>query len=528
MPRIQTYETQTRAPGAVEYRGGNRGSIGPGLSQLGNAVGTVADVVYKRTEQSETSDASASIAELNAKTELALQEKSRDPNAADDKDLVTNFLKDYDEQLAAIEAKTTVAGSSTFVKDRGSASRAKLFESASSAQAELAGYKAVENHEKSLNARITTLMSSPSSYDFESATHDEDIVRLGESHQIPVKQLTEMRIKDRSALAEATMRGWIKSDPSDNLSFAKKVLEDPKWNESMSGDLRKQIQGEIVQEEHARRTAREQARVEKERLFDEKQKVIQNNAFTEFFKGTPASQIIRDIGTKPGLDPEKRVATMNAIAKLNDDKSKPDPGVFNAVAAQVASGEINDERQLYPYLGHGLDKSDYSFFSDRLKGTEAEKRAMSDLDKVAVAHFGGGTELSGFKDPAAESLLKKWHMFAWEETKEGLAKGKSRLQIAGDLQKHLEDPAFNRSAEEIRQDVMRERGVGFRPTLTGKPFSYVDDKLEGLNPVGAAPSAPRPSPSPSAAPSLLDTAETDKARKPGETLVQWRARVKGK
>jgi hypothetical protein len=436
MARIRVYEPQTQAAGPVrEHRTtandfGAQG--GEALQHVGNSLTYAADVLERRAEQSEVSDLTAKFAEAHATftNQWAETLKTAKPG---DNTLHDKFLEQYNEYIGKVGENIQTRGGEEYYKKMSAQMRGHFSETAMAGQVELAGVKARQDYQSTINNFSSSLINDPSSFDFVKQAHQAGLDNLVQSHNLPSAVAAELKTKGEAELAKSAIRGWIKNNPE----FAKEQLKSDKWDQYILGDVKKQMFGEADEAIRGKQIEADRARKEQERIRDEKNRLVEN----DFLKKNEANQLTPKDVLDSDLNPPVKRIYLNIIDKNNKERlDKTDPQTWNDVMERIylPDGDprkILDERELLPYhLAGKLSYSSLNHARDEVNGRKTEqgrieadmKKQVFDMAKEALVK---SNPLLGLRDPEGQLQMAKFQQAFYEEFASQRKKGASTVEL---------------------------------------------------------------------------------------------------
>lgn len=439
MPKIPTYESRVSPAGPVDYGGttllpdarSTDSGIGAAYRGLGQQFSEAGAALQRHAERVELSSLNADISSAQAKLSNDWQEALRTADPNDDK-LAERFLESFDEQFDGLSQRVSTGAGQRYLQVARADLRANFERTAVAGQAELAGVKAVQDYTSSLNNHSNTLLNDPSQFQISYALHATGLNNLVETSGLPRHKAIELKIRGDAALAESTIRGWIQKDEK----YAKVLLDEGAMDSFFSGDVKRQLYGEIKSKERELRVDRELQRQEEERALKLRQTAVQNEFLNRLAgDGPPLTQ--KDVN-KSILDPTgggSKVQFLNMLEEKAKGKIESDPRVKIDVWNRIHNLPQNDPRritqesQLYPLVGKGLDIDDVKTFQKELlekgsfEGTvHSEMKAA--LIREATSLLAQPDKFTGFQDPNGVKNLNKFLSYVSLELEEARKQGK--------------------------------------------------------------------------------------------------------
>ena len=491
---------------APQYTGAEFSRAGV-MAGLGKEIGNTGEIVYRHAEVQEQSKLEAQAAEFQSQTTTALMEQVQKGTLD-----VEKFSQDL--QTGLDKMGEGIQGGRNRRAFEGTAARLKshFMQSAVQGSAELAGARATANFSTTLKARSSSLMSDPSQFEFTLGEQDKTIDGLVANMGLPAAKAEELRVKSRSDLAESAVRGWIKARPD----VAKADLDSGKWDGFIGGDLKKQLYGELTIAENAREADVAHRRAEAKRVMEEQQKATKNDFIAKWVKGELSPQSI----VESNLDPEDKKAYINMVkADAEGGPRRTDPATFNTLFKNIHlpdsdPNKIRDEKELNQYfLANKLKKEDFQWLRGEINGRRTEEgRIEGDLKEgivdIAAGKLTKSNPMTGMRDPDGDERLQKFKIHLLREFDAGKRAGKNPTNMLTPGHPDYLGGLVNQyipTQDEVFKSQMRY-AMGSEPM-----------------PMASNPGA---SPTPSGTPTEAPKKEVA-PRLPGETIQQWRKRVKG-
>lgn len=506
MPRIQEYTSRVNTAGPVDapqYSGAEFSRAGV-LSGLGKQVGELGEVVFKVGEVQEQSRLEAQAAEFQSKKTAELMDQVQKGTLD-----VEKFRESLDADLNKMsEGISSGRNRRAF---QGTAARLKghFLQSAVHGSAELAGAKAKADFETTLGARSSALMQSPSDFEFTMGEQDATINNLVATRGLPAAEAEKLRVHSRRNLAEASIRGWIKTSPD----VAKSDLDSGKWDAHIDTDLKKQMYGELKVEEHARAAEEAHRLAEAKRATEAQREVTENEFVSKWVKGQLSPGEI----AKSNLDPDKKIRYINMVKAEAEQPRRTDVAIFNSLFDKIHLPDsdprkIRDENDLNGFfMANKLSKDDFNFLRTEFQGRRTQAGQIEGDLKKGVMEIASGkltksNPMTGMRDPDGDERLQKFRVLFQGEFERGKKAGKSPIDMLTpgkpDYLGHLVNQ-FIPSMEEVQRAQLRD--------------------IMGHEPMPMASSAdPASSPTPSATPSQKPARPP---RNKGESAADYLKRI---
>jgi hypothetical protein len=505
MPQIKEYRMRSEVQGAVQTRRAYGEDIGFGkqLQQAGQAVEETGDQVQKRDEQAEVSELHAKLSELHANKSNQWRDdiSKADPN---DREIGQRFNESLNQDMEKVsEGIKTGAGRQFFTRQSASI-KAHFTETTAVGQAELAGKAAIQNYTTALNNFSSSVMNDPSSLENRREANKAYLNTLVATGTIPREHAIKLEQDGDRQLAIASVRGWMDLDPEGT----KKELANGKWRDFLGSEEEHQLDKEADISIHARETEESRRKALEKEALVEQQKATQNTFLEKMAAGKLSTKDVLKSNLEAfGSGSKEQFINMIKDRAENGGKPKTDYTVFNDAFKRIhlPDGDpqkINDENMLNDLVvKRKITLEDARALRKEMQGdgTMAGKstRALKDRIRKDAEAALVKTNALGMKDPEGEANMTRFTADFMETYDEQRKKGKS--------DKELLDPQspdylgkliskYQRSNEEI----VRSMTKGFQT----------------------------PVPSPQGTPTPAATPDPAKARRPGESIQQYRDRMK--
>ena len=475
MPRIKEYSPQTQAAGPFQTRRATGEDIGFGSSivKLGEGIGQVGEFVQKRQEQSELSDARASIAKLHADKTNKWQESLRTADPAD-KELSTRFLQEVDDDLSVLGEKYSTPAARNYFENASAGFKSHFGISAVSGQAELAREKTIQDHQQTLSSYSSSLLQDPSGLPLALSDLDGGVDALVTSAGLDRQTAIKLKGQGAPELVKSAVLGWTKLDPAGT----KKRLESGEWNSHLNAEQTMQLVGEADQEIRGREAERIRQEADYQKRLKVDQMNTENNFLDQIQKGTLDWPKIRD----SNLDPRDKEHFMNLMKSESEKPTRTDPGTFRKVWDDIHREDgdplkIVDERALDSLVSKGrLSVTDLMTLRGEIQGKRTEEGGIeSTLKKglvdIAKGQLTSSNPLLGIRDPKGDEQFQKYMAYFLTEYKTQRQSGKTPQDLLNpDSKDYLgkQIGKFVRSPQEILKG-MTEAAQGTPPEKAVPP-----------------------------------------------------------
>lgn len=468
MPKIQTYERRVENQGPIQGRRMTAEDVGggEGLAMLGKGLSTVTDVLYQREQQVETSDLSAKMAKLQADKQIEWGDRLRkaDPN---DRDLAKKFTEDFNKAAEALGEGIQTSAGRRFFEERKAQLSAHFQTTTNAGMVELAAVKAGQDFNTTLNSHSTAVRADPTAYESNLAGLSTSINALVATKGLDRTTALKLETASREQLAKDAVHGWIEKDPA----FAKKMLDDGKWDTQFDGAVKQQLYGAVDQEIRGREAEAARQRAEQERILKAQQEETKKGFLDKVQKG---SLSYREI-SKSNLDAADREHYTNLIKAAAEKPLKTDYRVFRDILERISLPEgdprkITDEKMITQKTIEGLlDVSDTKFLRDEFNGRNTDagrresdaKRAFLDGYKSSITN-----SVVGKNDVVGDQRFAEFAIFVAEAEARRRQEGKPVADLYNSnsdafLGKYA--PQYQRSVKEQMQDYAKSMRRGSQP-----------------------------------------------------------------
>lgn len=517
MPVIREYRQRTsNVQGPIaqrEYSPDQFGAAeGRAMEGLGQAVSSVGETVAKRLDQQNTSDVTAKLTKANADLAIKLQKTIREAQPGDSKPFEL-YQQEVDDTLGKVGEEASTISARQFYQEASVRIKGQLSQTAAAGQAELAGVKAVTDYTDTLNSLSSASLADPSSMQLQRDLHRAAIENLVKTGGLPREKAIQLEKAGDTAIAKATLRGWIENNPK----YARDKLKSGEFDNELGAEGKVQMLGEIDQAERAAEIDRERRLREGERITKLKQQQTQNDFLVAMTEGKLDTKMILNSNLEAfGSGSKEQFLQMMKAA--NEKKLQTDPTVMLSLFERInlPDGDpkkIVDENELNTYVIRGqLSMTDLDRLRGEIQGKgTAQGQIEADMRKqvmeLARTKLTRANPMLGIKDPVGDEQMSKFMAYFYDEFKMERAKGTSARELLDpDSPKYLGKgiAQFQRDRKAIIRDLV--------PRRTSQPGLAVTPTTEGAS---ATPTYKAPPP-PKVAP-----------RQPNESPAAYLKRIKG-
>ena len=471
MPQIKGYSQRTETIGPMQGRRVSGDDLGAGsmraLASAGNQLSNLGDTVYKNAEQTEITDAAVKMSAAHAELTTELNAKLKDGTINSQE-----FMENYDKRMGDISGEYfTSAGKDYFRKGTASL-RSNLMVSATTAQAEVAGAKAVAGYQNTEKNFTSVLINDPSSHATAKQLSGEYLDGLVKSGNLDARAAEKLKIDNSTNLAKAAVRGWINLNPVE----AQAQLTGGHWDTEIDGDTKKQLFVEADMAIRGNEADKARAEAEKQKAVVAQQKVTQNDFINKLQSGQlSAKEILNSNLDAVGSGSKEQF--LDWIDSSKNGLNKTNPAVLNDLFARIhlPDGDprkITSDKVFNDMVGEGITTKDLPFLRKEIEGADSEegrrrRDMMGGIVKTAEAALTKRNPMIGFVDMAGEEQMNSWRAQFMKDYEAGRAAGKSDEQL---LLKESPDYIGKSimSFKKSPQQILRENSASLRviPTTT--------------------------------------------------------------
>lgn len=487
MPNIKEYRPSAEVPGIVQGPRANAdtfgANIGASIERAGGAIMNAADIVQKNNERAEISDLNAKLAKAHADFTKIWQEQisKADPG---DRTLSERFNEGLADHLSTIEEGAETRVGQEHVRQLSTNLKLQFAQTTLAGQSQLTGIKAKEDYLSMANSLSSALLNDPSGLQDAFDLHDTGVESLVSTGLLPRATAEELKNKTRMALAESSVRGWIKLDPE----YAKESINTGAFDTLLSGDAKHQLYREAEMAVGARESKAARERSEHERIIKERQESVQSEIYTDVIRGNTAN-IENRILDNGDLTYEQKKQLIGDIKRNATEKIATDPSVkidlFNRIHAPDSDPrKIRDESELNGFFGRGLTMEDLSQLRSEVSGRKTvQGKIESDLKdqflKSVQQQLVKANPLMGVRDPEGEEQYLKFLNFFLQEYEAKKKAGKTPSQLLDpDSPDYLGKSAgqFVKTPQQILKSL--SKGTKAKPTSERKPNESPEEYLK--------------------------------------------------
>lgn len=482
---------------------------GRALAQVGQGLQRAGDSLYRRAEQKEVSDLNSKMAKVQADNSLELQELIRTAKPGDQK-VFEEFNRKAEERINKVGEEVSTIGGRSYFQNASSKITNNLRVSTARTQADLDGEKAVLDYTSSVNNLSAGLVSDPSSLDLSLELHNQGIDNLVNQGLLPAAQAAKLKQQGEKDLVKSSIRGWSKINPE----YAKAKLANGDFDQTLGGDGKVQMLGEIEQSIRAKDIEAERQKRRQKELLEQEQLNTQNDFLKKMTDGDLSTDDILNSNLEAfGSGSKEQFLRMVRTVNEKGGRLKTNPNTFINLFDRInlPDGDpkkINSEAELNEYLGNGLDYGDLNKLRQEMAGTKTEKGRIENsfrkqMFDIAKGQLTKSNPLVGIADPQGDENLLLFQQFAYEQMEEQKKAGKPIKDLFDPtskdyLGKYISN--YKRTPQEIMRAQMQQ--------LQATQPSTLNDSINNENPEAPGQQNKKP------------------ARQPGESISAYLERIK--
>lgn len=441
MSKIDEYNISTQAEGPVSGTTPIIDEVtkaGRGVSDFGAQLENAGDLVQRRQDMAESSEANAALSDQHLNYFNRIQQQTAD-GTIDTK----NITDDFDQDSQKISQGLSTRHAQAIFEKQNERLRTQVLISAGRAQAQVAGRNAVMSDQLTQNNDQQIARQDPDQFDFlreNAEQRTQNLIQTG-AIQSPAQQAT-YRTKALKDLARATAEGVADKDYNDAVSQAQAVINDPKQgpnavpkaealeksitsfntvsqvidgrklvdkdgNELLDASDKKSLLAYQQKQQNAAVTEINRLVSLRKAQDQETAQNWQNQHFAALKSGTlQAHDIMNAPMTWQDKDTFLKMADRAAADQTNNST------VENRVRASILNGDITDHGAIYKQVGTNKLSTDAA---ERLAGyldktpvgqaVNFNRKQILDYAKAALVKGGG---IAGMPDPQGEEHFNQF------------------------------------------------------------------------------------------------------------------------
>lgn len=490
MPRIQTYESQVRTPGAIDTpRIEAPSSVTRGLYDVAEGVSKLGRGIYDAVENSETSDIMARMSELQTNHAAALQEGLRTAEPGD-KTFAEKLNTKFEEEAQKIGDLATTAGAkATFARSYGSL-KSHFYQKTFEGQAHLAALKASQDAFVFTGNLESATRNDPSAMSLNLSQLDtylnDRVVNGALDRESAMKLGTSARLK----IAESSIKGYMDFDPTNT----KKRLERGEWDNYLDGDAKDQLLKRAESAIKAEESDKLHKESEAKRIKKERAELASDEWLKKVFEGQGNARAILNDSRLDAFGEGSKLQLIRIMDERNKGGVSADVGTVNTLFERIHlpdgdSRKIYDQEELNQYYGKGLDKENLMWLRQEVSGLKTEEGKRRQEAIKGVMEEARNKLVSkgamGFPDPEGVRQLNAFRLRFNEEYKKGKEKGLSDTELLSPNSKNYLGnllPEYTRSIQEKIQSMTA--GFKAQPKPGAEPRKPNESAAEYLKRIG--------------------------------------------
>lgn len=508
MPEIQEYSPQVAVPegiGSVSQNIEMAGAVGKSLEKFGSDVAEGSMQIQRRNAQEETSQVYSHITDLSANLNQEVQQGIQDGTLNQE-----DVLQKFDDQNEKLQGNLSTPQAQNYLNRLQSRFRGHLMRTMAVGQAQIAKNAAIGGLIDARNKSGNAIFQDPSSFQDYYEAGVEDLDQRIQNGGLPESMRTKAQQEMGQDFATQAVRGWANLD----TDKARELLngdptkdQKPAFDDFISPDKKFQLNKEIDARDRANEVEGNRAT----RLVEKEQKAKQEawyaNNFKAFSTGALSTHKIQDAVRNKDISPELGAHLINAQREANErgDQFKSDVHVYKDLVRRIsdinAPDAITSKEELLPYVAKGkiapmgsMGLGSLDALIDKTPDGQAMRqgqKALFDGARKAIMYDNGmgGTGTVGWNKFVSDFSEAKSHLPQGAKPSD-LVDPKSPLYFGNKINQYA-TPLSERY--KIHAEERTDKALGLKPT--------------GSN--------PEPTPAPN-------------ARKPGESIPEWKTRTKYK
>lgn len=500
MPQIQEYQQQVAGQEPVGGTSPNielAGAAGKGLEQVGQAVSEGTDLIERRAAQQETANVYADFADKREQWTTKLNQQIQDGTLD-----VEKFSEDYDNDTSKLGDNLSTSQAKNFFERSNSRVRSHLLQLATAGKAQIASNEAKGQWVEAMNVNSSTIEADPTQF---GDIHDHGVEAVDElikSGGLPEKYRDKALEQMGVQFSHAALRGLADQNPD----HAREMLKGGAFDQYLNSDQKHQALGEINRVENAKEIDKKRTDKAVQDAKDAAADKWMNDNYAGIQSGSVSTKSVLQAQRSGVIDWQQAEQMNHLIDQSAKADVKTNPRVKNELIQRIVDPDntspIDDPQDLMPYVGKGLSIADFNQMNALLNKTPEQKaihageKSLFDSAKKTIRFK---DDLNGGYGALGEKNLARFGA--------DYSLAKQKIKDAGGNVGDLVDPNsplyFGNKLRQY-QTPMADRYTHIAQDRT--------DKGLGLKPSG---SNPDPTPVPG-------------ARKPGESIQDWKARTEYK
>ncbi len=427
MPRIEEYLPQVEASGPVGGTSPNLDQVqaaGRGISDFGTDLTQSLDLVQRRQEQAETSQASATFSDLRASYNQQIQDGVQ-KGTLDSQAIVDQYDKDVADQY---DSYSTPGGKDYFNR-QAARLRGTVLRNSMHGQATVAANNAKSDWTTSLNNDQNTVTSDPTQFGDVLDSYQERAGAMVDNGAVSDHDSDTMVQDAGKKLSYAAVRGIMQSDYNRATAQAQQVIDqqgadalpkaealeaavsgfksattkmaDGSYDDYLSGNDKKALASEEVQTQN-------RAVAEINRLITVNKAAAQEQAQNwgdQAWMKMHSNQLTGDMIAKAPLTWQQKQEWTDLLKRSTGEQST-DPAYWNQLVNKVVTGQLTDPMAVPALVRSGQlstqDAEKLQKFIDTTPGGQALNFNRKQLLDVAKSSLVKANPMIGEADPKGE------------------------------------------------------------------------------------------------------------------------------
>lgn len=409
MPRIEEYLPEVNASGPVGDIAPNLdqvGAYGRGLQTFGNDALESVDLINRRQEQAEVSQASASFSEARSNFLDQIQQQTNDGTLNVDK-----VKQQYQEFVDQQSDQYSTAGGKDYFNKMQARVGSTVLQKAIRGQQTVTFNNTKANFQQTLNSDSDALMKSPDSFEDVHNGAVQTIDSYVKAGSLTPAQATQMQQEVGQEYSKAAVRGWAMNGP-DGPTQAQHMLDNGGFDQYLDSDQKKQMYGEVQGYQRAADTESTRQQAIQDAAQAERAEQWGQGALSKL----KTNSLSTDQIMRAPLSWEDKYRWLNMVQAASKQELVTNPALKNSLIQRMtlpdsAPNKISDPSQLQKYVGKGLSTQDYdqlnTWFDKTPQGQvlTQNRKMLIDLAKSNLVKGGG---IMGQPDPNGEYQLMQF------------------------------------------------------------------------------------------------------------------------
>lgn len=485
MPNIKDYGPKISSPGPQQSREMNADDFGAaawrGVDKLAEGGQQFGQMLQKRNEMSDITEAHKKLSEADLKWTTYLKERARTANLDDPSSInLTEEMKGkFEEYFGELGDKFNTPRGKAYFSQGATTLQENMMKTAMATESQLKGEAFSKSYTDSIENYGNALLTDPTFAENRRALSSAFLEEGVASGYISTEQAAKLSAYSDKVLTTSQIKGLIALD----ATGTRKRIEAGEWDSLIpDADLKAQLIGHARATDSANYTEELRIEAQKERV----RKEAQEQTEVSFVKDWQARTLSAKAVMESNLDAAHQQHWLNMIETKSRMPKKSAAGEFDRTLKRIWNGGIYSQRQLEEvYTAGRLSYEDLNLLRRELDGTRTEEGKTFIKQK--------------------NQWMKTWEKIATgynDLTKSGVANSEQKIeelqkdlfQYQRDLEAKKEDPksAFDPASKNFYgsrvkkpsiQDVISSKAKLFGKQLPATPGTpLVESSVTGMTP----------------------------------------------